>query len=235
MCSTITFGLRSCQVSSAVVALRVRLHLGLALGREGDRLRDDVGARRAPCSRRARSARRAGRGRRGRAARCGRRRSSAVTLAVVALVLGEPGLRDALLRPRQPGLDDEVVELLAVEPREVGDPHEHRRIVVEVRRREVDAAVVGEAGSASRRGRRRGTSARRRGARRCPGRRRRVRWLRWNTNALPCTVYAGRPSSDTSQARLGQRQRELVQVGHRRHGGSLPCSHKTHSRVTKLL
>ena len=60
-----------------VVALRVRLHLGLALGREGDRLRDDVGAGGCSCSRRARSARRGGRGRRERAARCGRRRSSA--------------------------------------------------------------------------------------------------------------------------------------------------------------
>ena len=66
-------------------------------------------------------------------------------LAVVAFVLGEPGLRHALLDPRQPGLDDEIVQLLAVEPCEVGDSHQHRRIVVEVRRREVDAAVVGEA------------------------------------------------------------------------------------------
>src|SRR6187399_1963219 len=66
-------------------------------------------------------------------------------LAVVGFVLCKPGLGDALLHPRQPGLDDEIIELLAVEPCEVGDPNEYRGIVVEVWCREVDAAVVGEA------------------------------------------------------------------------------------------
>src|SRR5689334_5426863 len=59
-------------------------------------------------------------------------------------VLGEPGLRDALLGPGEPGLGDEVLELVALEPRELRDPHQHRRVAVEVRSGEEDPAVVGE-------------------------------------------------------------------------------------------
>src|SRR3954467_7411596 len=59
-------------------------------------------------------------------------------------VLGEPGLGDALLCSREPGLGDQVLELVALEPRQLGDPNEHRRVAVEVRRREEDAAVIGE-------------------------------------------------------------------------------------------
>src|SRR3954452_7514842 len=59
-------------------------------------------------------------------------------------VLGEPGLRDALLRPREPGLDDQLLELVAFEPRELRDANQHRRVPVEVRRREEDPAAVGE-------------------------------------------------------------------------------------------
>ena len=58
--------------------------------------------------------------------------------------LREPRLREPLLRARQPRLLDEVAQLVAVEPVEVGDAHEHGRVAVPVRRREVDAARVGE-------------------------------------------------------------------------------------------
>src|SRR5207249_4605216 len=59
-------------------------------------------------------------------------------------VLREPGLGDALLRPRQPRLRDEVAQLFAFEAREVGDADEDGRVAVEVRRREEHAAFVGE-------------------------------------------------------------------------------------------
>ncbi len=59
-------------------------------------------------------------------------------------MLCEPGLRDTLLRPRQPRLGDELLELVTVDPGEVRNPHENRRVSVEVWRREVDAAVVGK-------------------------------------------------------------------------------------------
>src|SRR5690349_21535406 len=58
-------------------------------------------------------------------------------------VLGEPGLSDALLGPREPGLGDEILELVALEPRELRDAHEHRRVAVEVGRGEEDSALVG--------------------------------------------------------------------------------------------
>ncbi len=53
-------------------------------------------------------------------------------------------LRDALLRPGQPGLDDQLLELVAVEAGEARDPNEDGRVAVEVRRGEVDPAGVGQ-------------------------------------------------------------------------------------------
>ena len=52
--------------------------------------------------------------------------------SLLEALFGEPGLRDALLRPRQPRLGDEIAQLVAVDPRQVRDPHQHRRIAVEV-------------------------------------------------------------------------------------------------------
>ena len=46
-------------------------------------------------------------------------------------MLGEPGLRDSLLRPREPRLGDEILQLLAVEPGEVGDAQGTPEIVVQ--------------------------------------------------------------------------------------------------------
>ena len=148
-------------------------------------------------------------------------------------MLGEPGLRDALLHPRQPGLDDEVVELLAVEPGEVGDPHEHRRIVVEVRRREVDAAVVGEAdlllvevadaehqhvvealaGVADRRRRDAGCGGTRRPCRAPCRRGGRRPTSRRRSREAPARARPGRPSSPWRES---------------------ACSHKTHSRDNEV-
>ena len=59
-------------------------------------------------------------------------------------VLGEPRLRHGLLRARQPRVDEQVAELVPVEPLEVGDPDEHGGVAAEMRRREVDPALVGE-------------------------------------------------------------------------------------------
>src|SRR5437764_14451069 len=59
-------------------------------------------------------------------------------------MLLEPRAREALLGPGQPGLRDEVPELAEVEARKIRDPHEHGRVAVEVRRREVEASRVGE-------------------------------------------------------------------------------------------
>ncbi len=60
------------------------------------------------------------------------------------LVLGKPGLRDALLRSRQPRLDDEVAQLVAVDVLEIRDAQQHGGIAVPVRRREEIAPGVGE-------------------------------------------------------------------------------------------
>src|SRR5438067_7983263 len=56
----------------------------------------------------------------------------------------QPLLREALRRARQPRLLDEVAQLFAVEPGEVGNAHEHGRVAVPVRRREMDAARIGD-------------------------------------------------------------------------------------------
>ena len=52
--------------------------------------------------------------------------------------------RLALVRPRQPRVDDEVAQLRAAELAQMRDAERHRGIAVPVRRGEVDAAVVGE-------------------------------------------------------------------------------------------
>src|SRR5262249_39151738 len=75
-------------------------------------------------------------------ARC--RTRCASTAHRSASLPSQPLLRDALLCPRQPCLLDKVAQLVAVELAEVGDAHEHGRVAVPVRRREVDAAGVGE-------------------------------------------------------------------------------------------
>src|SRR5262249_24851151 len=67
-----------------------------------------------------------------------------VRRVVVDPMLLEPGLRDTLLRHGQPRLDDEIVKLVAVDTRQIGDAHEHGGIPVVVRRREVQAAIVCE-------------------------------------------------------------------------------------------
>jgi hypothetical protein len=59
-------------------------------------------------------------------------------------VLGEPRLRNALLRARQPRVDDQVAQLFAVEQGELRDAHQHRRIALEVRRREEHVAAPRE-------------------------------------------------------------------------------------------
>src|SRR4029077_16754770 len=56
----------------------------------------------------------------------------------------QPLLREPLLSARQPRLLDEVAQLLTVEPVEIRDAHEHGRVAVPVRRREIDASRVGE-------------------------------------------------------------------------------------------
>src|SRR6185503_18043333 len=70
--------------------------------------------------------------------------ATACGLVVGLRVFGEPGLRDALLRARQPRFGDQVQQLFAVDPREARYPDEHRGIAVEVRRREEDTARVRE-------------------------------------------------------------------------------------------
>jgi PAS domain S-box-containing protein len=59
-------------------------------------------------------------------------------------VLGQPRLRDPLLRPGQPRFGDEVAELDAVEALELRDTHQHCGVAVEVRCGEEDPAVVRE-------------------------------------------------------------------------------------------
>jgi hypothetical protein len=59
-------------------------------------------------------------------------------------VLGEPRLREALLRAAQPCAGDEVAQLLALDLGEVWDAQEHRGIAPPVQRGEEDAAVVRE-------------------------------------------------------------------------------------------
>ena len=48
-----------------------------------------------------------------------------------AVLLGQPRLSDPFLRARQPGLGDQVVQLVAVEALQVRYPHEHRGVPVE--------------------------------------------------------------------------------------------------------
>ena len=117
-------------------------------------------------------------------------------------MLGEPRLRDALLCPREPRFDDQVLQLLAVDAREIRDPHQHGRVAVEVRGREVDAALVGEhqvlhveVGHAEHE--HVGEALARLGST-ASGRR-----LRWKQNIFPCTKYDGRPSSETSFVACG--------------------------------
>src|SRR5689334_15261376 len=64
------------------------------------------------------------------------RARNASAFAVWFAMFLQPGFREALLGAGQPRLRDEVAELAEVETRQVGDPHEHGWIAVEVRRRE---------------------------------------------------------------------------------------------------
>ena len=138
-------------------------------------------------------------------------------------MLREPGLRDALLRPRQPRLDDELLELVPIDPLEVRDPHEHRGVPVEVRRREVDAAVVGEeevlrveVGDAEHEHVAEPLA--------------RLRVLRVRPPAaveaveLPVHLVGGPLLVPQLLRRLRHRERQLVEVGHRRHVPTLPAS-----------
>jgi peptidoglycan/xylan/chitin deacetylase (PgdA/CDA1 family) len=59
-------------------------------------------------------------------------------------VLLKPCLRDALLRPREPGLDHQLFQLVTIQAGEVGNPEQHGGISVEVRCREEQPAGVGE-------------------------------------------------------------------------------------------
>src|SRR4030095_13765618 len=54
------------------------------------------------------------------------------------------GLASALFALGQPRLDHQVIQLVPIDTGEVWDPHQHRGIAVEVRRREVHDATVGE-------------------------------------------------------------------------------------------
>src|SRR3954467_5726225 len=64
--------------------------------------------------------------------------------SALSLLLGEPRLRDAFLRPREPRLGHEIVQFVAIATRELRNPYENRRIVLEVSCREVDPAFVRE-------------------------------------------------------------------------------------------
>ena len=117
------------------------------------------------------------------------------------------------------------MQLLAVEPGEIWDPHEHRRIVVEVRRREVDAAVVGdtdllllEVADAEHQ-----HIVEAFAGVRIDG----VGPLAAMEREGLAVHRVGRAAVVGQLAgRVRKRQRELVQVGHRRHGGSLPVHTK---------
>src|SRR5205085_11363514 len=56
----------------------------------------------------------------------------------------QPCSCEALLCAGEPCFRDEVAELTEIEAGQVGDPHQHGWIAVEVRRREVEASRVGE-------------------------------------------------------------------------------------------
>ena len=115
-------------------------------------------------------------------------------LIVCDCVLGEPGLCDALLRPRQPRLDHQVLQLVPVQAGQVRDPHQDCGIAVEVRRREEQRLDRRRAGALSRRDRRRGTSARRRAAHLCPDRQRRASGFGGSRRACRArNTRAGRP------------------------------------------
>ena len=138
-------------------------------------------------------------------------------------MLGEPGLREPPLRAGQPRLRDEVEELLAVDAGEVADADEHGRVAVEVLRREVDAARVGEdqllhveVGDAEHQHVVE------------PLPRRRVEGVR-----PAAALQAEAPAVDEIRRppvlghllrHLRQRERELVEVGHRGHARSLTQS-----------
>ena len=132
-------------------------------------------------------------------------------------VLGQPGLRDPLLGPRQPGLGDQVAELVAVHPPEVRDPQQHRRVAVEVRRREEQAARVGEQQLLLAEVRDPehedvveplpGLGVDRVGPLRAVAQ-----------EELAVHQVGGRPLAILPARRLGHRQSQLIEIGHRRHG-----------------
>src|SRR6185503_5630328 len=93
----------------------------------------------------ARPRRRTRRGRRGgwspRAARTYVRASSGGPLLLFGKPLFcEPRLGDALLRPREPRLGNEVLKLLPPDAGEVADAEQHRGVAVEMRCREEETA-----------------------------------------------------------------------------------------------
>src|ERR1043166_1449297 len=73
---------------------------------------------------------------------CSARNASALP-AWLAMLL-QPCFRNAFLGPGQPGLGDHLFELLAVEPFEIRYANQNGRVALEVRRREVDPAGIGQ-------------------------------------------------------------------------------------------
>jgi hypothetical protein len=129
----------------------------------------------------------------------------------------EPGLGDAFLRPREPGLDNELLQLIAHEAREVGDAHQDGGVAVEVRRGEEHAALVGEQELLH-------TDVRDAEHQDVVEPLARLRIDRvapaaaMEAEHLPVDEVRRPPVLGNLFGRLRQGERELVQVGHRAHG-----------------
>src|ERR1044072_2013665 len=135
----------------------------------------------------------------------------------------EVRLGEALGRPAQPRLDDELLQLVQ---RDLLQAHEHRRVAVEVRGREEDGGVVGEQrllrpemlDPNAQDGARRGTLAERRGGR--------VAQRALPDEALPLHP-PGRMPPRRPLARLRQRERDPAHV--------IPAGHGAQRSSRKLF